>query len=64
MRGQFAIIPRVALKGDEPLLLDGMQFEELCAQFDVPLYAMDFSSFAAAVESGFSNEHRALDAAT
>jgi len=44
--GDFAIIPRVALKGDEPLMLDGMRFEELQRQFDVPLYALDFNGFA------------------
>src|SRR5205814_5063458 len=37
--GDFAIIPQVALKSDEPVMLDGMRFEELQSQFDVPLYA-------------------------
>ena len=56
--GDFAIFPRVALKSDEPVMLDGMQFEELQRQFDVPLYAFDFASFAAALESGFVKEQR------
>ena len=52
LRGEFAIIPRVCLKSDEPILLDGAHFTELQRQFDVPLYALDFASFAAAIESG------------
>ena len=44
--GEFAIIPRVALKSDELVMLDGMKFERLQEQFDVPLYALDFSGFA------------------
>ena len=49
--GEFAILPRVALKSDEPVMLDGMRFEELQKQFDVPLYAHDFASFASALDS-------------
>ena len=50
--GDFAIIPTVALKGDEPVMLDGMRFEELQSQFDVPLYALDFRSFARLLTEG------------
>jgi NifB/MoaA-like Fe-S oxidoreductase len=39
--GDFAIIPRVALKSDEPILLDGMRFEEVRQEFPVPLHAFD-----------------------
>jgi putative radical SAM enzyme (TIGR03279 family) len=46
VQGDFAIIPRVALKGDEPVMLDGMRFEELQSQFEVPLYALDFNGLA------------------
>jgi NifB/MoaA-like Fe-S oxidoreductase len=53
VRGEFAIIPRVALKSDEPVMLDGMSFEEIQKQFTVPLYAFDFSTLAATFESGF-----------
>jgi NifB/MoaA-like Fe-S oxidoreductase len=49
--GEFAIIPRAALKSDEPVMLDGMRFEELQEEFDVPLYAHDFASFASALDS-------------
>ena len=59
VRGDFAIIPRVALKSDEPVMLDGMNFEELKKHFAVPLFAFDFSSFAAALESGFANTEQA-----
>jgi putative radical SAM enzyme (TIGR03279 family) len=52
VRGDFAVIPRVALKSDEPILLDGMRFEELESQFDVPLYALDFAALAKTLESG------------
>jgi putative radical SAM enzyme (TIGR03279 family) len=52
VRGDFAIIPRVALKSDEPILLDGMRFEELESQFDVPLYALDFAALAKTLETG------------
>jgi len=40
-----------------------MRFEELREQFDMPVYAMDFSSLAAALESGFDNECREFEAA-
>src|SRR2546430_2653679 len=46
VRGGFAIIPRVSLKGDEPVMLDGMRFEEFQARFDMPLYAFDFPMLA------------------
>jgi len=39
--GDFAIIPRVALKSDEPVMLDGMQFADLQKQFPMPLHAFD-----------------------
>ena len=46
VQGDFAIIPRVALKSDEPVMLDGMRIEELQRQFEVPLYAFDFAGLA------------------
>lgn len=45
VRGDFAIIPRVTLKSDDAIFLDGMRFEELQNEFDVPLHACDFSAF-------------------
>lgn len=44
--GDFAIIPRVSLKSDEPIFLDGMRFEDLQKQFDLPLYGYDFAGLA------------------
>jgi putative radical SAM enzyme (TIGR03279 family) len=57
VRGEFAIIPRVALKSDEPIMLDGVRFSELQNQFDVPVHAYDFPLFASALRSGFSESH-------
>jgi putative radical SAM enzyme (TIGR03279 family) len=51
VRGDFAIIPRVALKSDEPIFLDGLRFEELKSQFDVPVHAFDFDQLASFVET-------------
>ncbi|HMG73074.1 MAG TPA: DUF512 domain-containing protein [Pyrinomonadaceae bacterium] len=58
VRGEFAIIPRVALKSDEPVMLDGMRFEEVQKKFTVPLYACDFASLASGLESGFVDADR------
>ena len=52
VRGEFVIIPRVALKSDEPVMLDGIRLEELQKQFEVPLYAHDLDSLTVALESG------------
>ena len=44
--GDFAIIPRVALKSDEPVMLDGMRFEQLHKEFAVPVYAFDLKGLS------------------
>ena len=44
--GDFAIIPRVSLKSDEPIFLDGMRFEDLQRQFKMPLHAFDLPALA------------------
>ena len=41
IEGDFVIIPQHTIKSDEPVLLDGMNFDELKAQFSVPVYALD-----------------------
>jgi NifB/MoaA-like Fe-S oxidoreductase len=41
IRGDFVIIPKHTIKSDEPVLLDGMQFEELKAEFRQPVYDLD-----------------------
>ena len=56
VRGDFVIMPRVALKSDEPIMLDGMRLEELQRQFEVPLYAFDFAGLAEMLES-ISSKH-------
>jgi len=39
--GDFVIIPSSVIKSDEPILLDGMRYEELRSQFPVPIYDLD-----------------------
>ncbi len=39
--GDFVIIPKHTIKSDEPILLDGMMFEDLCSEFPVPVYDLD-----------------------
>ncbi|HEY2847111.1 MAG TPA: DUF512 domain-containing protein, partial [Pyrinomonadaceae bacterium] len=39
--GDFVIIPRVTIKSDEPILLDGMKYEDLRSRFKVPVYDLD-----------------------
>jgi putative radical SAM enzyme (TIGR03279 family) len=41
IKGDFVIIPKHTIKSDEPILLDGMQFDDLKANFDVPIYDLD-----------------------
>jgi len=53
--GAFVLIPQVTLKSDEPVMLDGMRFEQLQAQFDVPIFPCDFSRFSTLVRNGFQN---------
>lgn len=43
--GDFVIIPPHTVKSDEPILLDGMTFDELKSHFKVPLYAEDILKF-------------------
>jgi putative radical SAM enzyme (TIGR03279 family) len=41
--GDFVIIPSHIIKSDEPVLIDGMQFGELTAALDIPIYPLDLS---------------------
>lgn len=41
VEGDFAVIPKQTIKSDEPILLDGMLYDDLKAQFNVPLYNVD-----------------------
>ena len=45
IKGDFVIIPKHTIKSDEPILLDGMLFDDLKAQFNVPIYDMDVQEF-------------------
>lgn len=47
--GDFVIIPKVALKSDEAIMLDGMRFEALREKFDVPLQACDFPDLVSTI---------------
>ena len=39
--GDFAVIPKHTIKSDEPVLIDGMMFNELKSKFPVPIYEFD-----------------------
>ena len=41
IKGDFVIIPKHTIKSDEPILIDGMSFEELKSIFAVPVYDLD-----------------------
>ncbi|MBA2378114.1 MAG: DUF512 domain-containing protein [Blastocatellia bacterium] len=43
--GDFALIPPHIIKSDEPVLIDGMQFDDLKARFPVPIIAEDIFEF-------------------
>jgi putative radical SAM enzyme (TIGR03279 family) len=51
VRGDFVIIPRLSLKSDEPVFLDGVRFEELERQFAVPVHAFDFDQLASFLQT-------------
>ncbi len=53
-RGDFVIIPRVALKSDEPIFLDGLSFADLERQFDVPVHAFDFDQLASFLQTNLA----------
>ena len=39
--GDFVIIPRVTIKSDEPVFIDGMSYDELKARFPLAVYDLD-----------------------
>lgn len=45
VKGDFVIIPESVIKSDEPILIDGMQYDELKAKYDVPIYDVDVKDF-------------------
>jgi putative radical SAM enzyme (TIGR03279 family) len=44
--GSFVVLPRVAFKSDELVMLDGTTHEELQRQLGLPVHALDFEGFA------------------
>jgi NifB/MoaA-like Fe-S oxidoreductase len=47
--GDFVIIPRVALKSDDDIMLDGMRLEALREGFDIPLHACDYQELVSTI---------------
>jgi putative radical SAM enzyme (TIGR03279 family) len=52
IEGDFVIIPKHTIKSDEPILLDGMKFDDLKAQFSVPIYALDLQDLIKQILAG------------
>ena len=50
--GDFAVIPKHTIKSDEPVFLDGVRFEELEKQFDVPVYDLDLKELIKFITDG------------
>jgi putative radical SAM enzyme (TIGR03279 family) len=46
IKGSFVVIPNVAFKSDEPIMLDGTRREELGNQLGLPLHVLDFDGIA------------------
>jgi len=42
--GDFVTIPKITIKSDEPIFLDGMTFADLEQQFPVPIFPVDTES--------------------
>jgi putative radical SAM enzyme (TIGR03279 family) len=47
--GDFVIIPKVALKSDDAIMLDGMRFEALREELNLPLHACDLQDLVATI---------------
>ncbi len=45
VEGDFVMIPPSVIKSDEPILIDGMPFDDLKAAFRVPIIAVDIFDF-------------------
>lgn len=41
INGDFVVIPKVTIKSDEPIFLDGMSYDELKRQFPLPVIDLD-----------------------
>jgi NifB/MoaA-like Fe-S oxidoreductase len=51
IKSDFVIIPKHTIKSDEPILLDGMPFETLKEQFNIPVYEMDTEDLINAIQN-------------
>lgn len=45
--GDFVVIPKVTIKSDEPIFIDGMAYDELKRLFPVPVYDLDLDGLIA-----------------
>jgi NifB/MoaA-like Fe-S oxidoreductase len=52
IKGDFVVIPKHTIKSDEPILLDGMTFDDLKGQYSVPIYALDAQDFIEQILAG------------
>ena len=52
IKGDFVVIPKHVVKSDEPILIDGMQFDDLKKQFDVPIYDLDLKELLKFITDG------------
>jgi putative radical SAM enzyme (TIGR03279 family) len=52
VEGEFVIIPASSLKSGEAVMLDGTTLDDFERHIELPVHALDFSSFAQAVSSG------------
>ena len=53
--GEFVIIPKHTIKSDEPVLIDGMAFDELKSLFDVPVHDLDTEGLMDFLEAASRN---------
>ena len=56
VEGDFVVIPSHIIKSDEPILIDGMSFDDLKKQFDVPVIPQDLDGFLGMISSGIAEE--------
>ena len=49
IKGEFVIIPKHTIKSDEPILIDGMRFDELKSSFGFPVFDLDLAGFLSAI---------------
>jgi putative radical SAM enzyme (TIGR03279 family) len=52
IKGDFVIIPKHTIKSDEPIFLDGMRFDELKSNFNVPIYPLEVQDLIKKILAG------------